>query len=219
VDQLAARATGLVDREVAVLDQERDLERRPLGEAELALARVPHDPQPCQSGVDLEPGHAHHVVVVPEQRRALVHRVLEERSLAGSAEVFGPAIGGRRGETSVEMDDGMAGERGRVRVGRTAAQAWDALHGDPVWTGAEGSPGHDDRKLAPELVAPLDRDGLAALGLDRRAREAPVVRPDPRLGQVAVEPVRSWKQRHGEPALVRRRDQAPRQGQSVHERF
>jgi len=44
MDQLAGQPSGLVEAEVAVLDEQRHLERRPLGQAELALAPVPDDP-------------------------------------------------------------------------------------------------------------------------------------------------------------------------------
>ena len=96
MDQLAGQPPGAVEAEVAVLDQQRHLERRPLGQAEFALALVADDPQPRQPGVDAEPGDAHHVVVVPQQRRPLAHRVVEDGVLAGREEVFGPAVIRRR---------------------------------------------------------------------------------------------------------------------------
>ena len=82
VDEPPVSRPCVVDVEVAVLDQQRHLERRPLGQPELALALVADDPQPGEPGVHVELGDAHDVVVVPEQRRALVHRVVEDRRLA-----------------------------------------------------------------------------------------------------------------------------------------
>jgi hypothetical protein len=58
-------------------------------------------------------------------------------------------------------------------------------HGMPLrrppasrWYRLPGSGRHDNRQRAVRLVAPLHRDRLAALGLDRRARDHPVVAPD-----------------------------------------
>ena len=117
VDEPAGQPPLLVDVEVAVLDQQRHLERRPLGQAELALALVADDPQPREPGVDVELGDAHDVVVVPEQRRALVHRVVEDGVWPGSEEVLGPAVvrGGR--EPAVQVHDGVA-RSARPRCGR-----------------------------------------------------------------------------------------------------
>jgi hypothetical protein len=55
--------------------------------------------------------------------------------------------------------------------------------------GRHRSSRHGNRQRAVELVTPLHRDRLAALGLDRRARDHPVVAPDRRLGQVTVKSV------------------------------
>ena len=111
VDEPAGQPPVLVEVEVAVLDQQRHLERRSFRQLELALALVTHDPEPREPGVDVELGDAHDVVVVPEQRRPLVHRVVEDGGLARGEEVLGPAVvrGGR--EAAVQVDDGVAGQR------------------------------------------------------------------------------------------------------------
>src|SRR5207302_4370851 len=48
------------------------------------------------------------------------------------------------------------------------------------------------------LVPPADPDRLAPLGLDRWPRNQALVCPHPRLGQVAVEPVRRRANAHGQ---------------------
>ena len=92
MDQPAGQPPLLVEVEVPVLDQQRHFERRALGETEFALTLVADDPEPGEPGIDVELGDAHDVIVVPEQRRALIVRVVEERRLAGSEEVLGPAV-------------------------------------------------------------------------------------------------------------------------------
>ncbi len=121
MDQLAGQPPGFVEAEVAVLDEQRHFERRPLGQAELALAPVADNPEPRQPGVNVEPGDAHHVVVVPDQRRPLVHRVVEDGMLAGREEVFGPAVIRRRDQPAVQVHDCVTGQCGRVLVVRAAA--------------------------------------------------------------------------------------------------
>jgi hypothetical protein len=49
---------------------------------------------------------------------------------------------------------------------------------------------------------------VAALGLDRRARERPVVAPDARLGQVAMKAVRASPDPHRQTIVVVAREQA-----------
>ena len=78
VEQTACQSPLIVEDEVAVLDQQRHLERRPFGQTELALTIVADDPQPGQAGIDVQLGNAHDMVVVPEQRRPLVHWVVED---------------------------------------------------------------------------------------------------------------------------------------------
>ena len=218
MDQLAGQPSGPVEAEVAVLDEQRHLERRPLGQAEFALALVADDPQPRQPGVDAEPGDAHHVVVVPQQSRPLAHRVVEDGVLAGREQVFGPAVIRRRGERAVQMHDRIAAQCGRVLVGHAAAQPWDTLHRHPAGIGWSRSGRHHNRQRAIQLVAPLHRDRLAALGLDRRSRNRPVVAPDRRLGQVAVEAVRASANGHAQLAVLLGRDQPLRHQKGVSER-
>jgi hypothetical protein len=50
------------------------------------------------------------------------------------------------------VDDGVTGQRRRVRVGDAAAQAGKALHGDAVVVGGSGSDRHHDRELSVEFV-------------------------------------------------------------------
>ena len=69
VQEIARETAVLVGVEVAVGQQKRELVRRPRGQLELPLALVAHDPETREAGVDVEAGHAHDVVVVPEHRR------------------------------------------------------------------------------------------------------------------------------------------------------
>jgi hypothetical protein len=71
----------------------------------------------------------------------------------------------------------VTGQRGRVLVGPAAAQARDTLHRHPAGIGCLRSGRHDHRQRAVQFVAPHHRDRLAALGLDRRARDCPVIPP------------------------------------------
>ncbi len=216
--QLAGQPPGLIQAEIAVLNEQRHLKRRPLGQAEVALALVADDPQPRQPGVDAEPGDAHHVVVVPQQRRPLAHRVVEDGVLAGREEVFGPAVIRRRGKPAVQVHDGVTGQRGRVPVRGAAAQARDTLRRHAAGIGHLRRGRHDDRQRAVQLVAPLHGDRLAALGLDRRARDRPVVAPDRRLGQVTMEPVHASANGHAQPAIPPGRDKPLRHREGVGER-
>jgi hypothetical protein len=109
VDQLAGEPTLEVLAEVAVLEQERHLEGRPLGEAEIPFLLVADDPQAGQPRVHREPGDAHDVVVVPEQRRSLAHRVVGDRVLAGREDVLRPAVVGSGGQPAVQVHDREAG--------------------------------------------------------------------------------------------------------------
>jgi hypothetical protein len=216
--QLAGQPPGLIQAEVAVLNEQRHLRRRPLGQAELALALVADNPQPRQPSVDAEPSDAHHVVVVPQQCRPLAHRVVKDGILAGRGQVLGPAVIRRRGEPAVQMHDRVTGQRRRVPVRGAAAQARDTLHRHAAGIGRLRSSRHDNRQRAVRLVAPGHRDRLAGLGLDRRARDRPVVAPDRRLGQVTVEPVRASANGHTQPAVLLGRDQPPRHRKGVSER-
>src|SRR4029077_215618 len=116
-----------IEVEVAVLDQERYLEGRSLWETQLALWLVAHDPQPGEPGVDVEPGDAHDVVVVPEQRRTLIHWIVEDCGLTGGEEVLRPAVVNGRGQATVQVHDRLAGQRCRVPVCGSTAESGDAL--------------------------------------------------------------------------------------------
>ena len=133
--ELAGEQTVPVLPEVAVLEQQRHLEGRPLGKAQLALAVVANDPQAGQSRVHGKPRDAHHVVVVPEQRRALVHRIVADRVLARSRDVLRPAVVGRRRQAAVQVHHREARQRHRVRIGDAAAQPRQALHRHAVAVG------------------------------------------------------------------------------------
>ena len=78
--------------------------------------------------------------------------------------------------------------------------------------------GHNDRKRANQLVLPLDGDGMAALRLDRRARDRSVIAPNRRFGHISVETMLSSPHADDQAAFILGRDQAPRHGQSVYER-
>jgi hypothetical protein len=82
----------LVDVEVAVLNQQRHFEWRSFRQPEVALPVVAHDPESREPRVDVELGDAHDVVVVPEERRALFHWVVEDGGLARGEDVLGPAV-------------------------------------------------------------------------------------------------------------------------------
>ena len=94
--ELAREPPVRVLPEVAVLEQHRNLEWRPLGKVQLALTPVANDPQARQPRVHGKPRTAQHVVVVPEQRRTLVHRIVADRVLARSRDVLRPAVVSRR---------------------------------------------------------------------------------------------------------------------------
>src|SRR5207237_9256691 len=74
------------------------------------------------------------------------------------------------------------------------------------------------RERPVQLVSPLDRHRLPALGLDRRPRNGAAEAPDARGGQVAVEPVRGRTNAHGQPAVALSRDQPRREWQGIDER-
>jgi hypothetical protein len=78
--------------------------------------------------------------------------------------------------------------------------------------------GHNDRKRANQLVMPLDGDRIAALRLDRRARDRSVIAPNRRFGHISVETMLSCPHSDDKAAFILGRDQAPRHGQSVYER-
>src|SRR6266487_1600598 len=74
-------------------------------EAEIPFLLVADDPQAGQPRVHREPGDAHDVVVVPEQRRSLAHRVVGDRVLAGREDVLRPAVVGSGGQPAVQVHD------------------------------------------------------------------------------------------------------------------
>src|SRR3989475_6873995 len=100
VNKAAGQPAMFVEVEVAVLNQQRYLERRPLWQTQLALALVAHDPQPSEPGVDVEPGDAHDVLVVPEQRRTLIHWGAEDSGLTGGKEALSPPVVNRWGRAT-----------------------------------------------------------------------------------------------------------------------
>ena len=108
----------------------------------------------------------------------------------------------------MQVDHRVAAQRARVTVRLAAAQARKALHLDAVRVGRRGCNGVGDREGAFQLVPPVDRDGLAALGLDRRAGDRPFEAPDARDGKVAVEAVLAGAYADGQPTVVLRREQS-----------
>ena len=208
VDEPARQLSSLVEVEVAVLDQQRHLERRSFRQLEIAFPFVMDDPEAREPRVDVELGDAHDVVVVPEERRALVHRVAEDGGLAGGEQVLGPAVVGGRRETAVQVHDSVAAQAGCVAVRLPAAQAGRALHGYAVRVGRPRRRRVDDGERALQLVPPLDRYRLPALGFDRRARNRSLEAPDARGRQVAVELVCSGAHAHDQPTVIFRRGQA-----------
>ncbi len=177
--QLAGEPAVGVLPEVAVLQQQRHLKRRRLGKVELTLALVADEPQAGKARVHGQLGHAHDVVVVPQQRRPLVHWVVADGVLAGSKDVLRPAIVRGGGHGAVQMDDRVAAQRGGIRIGRATAQTGQALDGDAVTVGLCGGERDSDRIQLVDLVAPEDPHRPATLGLDRRSWNPAVVRPHP----------------------------------------
>jgi hypothetical protein len=101
----------------------------------------------------------------------------------------------------------MPRQLGRVAVRLARTQARKALHGHAVRVHCLRGNSHGDGEGALQLVAPLDRDRLPALGLDRRAWNRPFEAPDARSGEVAVEPVVAGTHAHGQPAVMLRGEQ------------
>jgi hypothetical protein len=218
VHELAREPTLAVLAEVAVLKQERHLERRSLGELEGSLPVVADDPQARESRVHGEPGYAHDVIVVPEQRRSLAHLVVTDRVLTGREDVLRPAVIGRRRQSAVQVHDREPRERGGIRIASAAAETGNALHRDAVGAGLGRRDRDRDGQHPVELVDPLDPDPMAALGLDRRAGDAALVAPDPRLRQVAVKPMTAGAHVNLQPPPVLARQHAARQRQRIDER-
>ena len=209
----------VVEVEVAVLNQQRQLERRALGQPELALALVADDPQPGQPGVHVELGDAHDVVVVPEQRRALVHRVMEDGVLARREQVLRPAVKGSRGEAAVQVHDGVTGERGRLLVGRAAAQS---RHGTaPARRRRRAPRGRSSRRPAAGRRARCATRPSPAARARPRSSDPARFRRSPRSVTRADRDETGANRRACAPSAGRscsRRDQAPRHREGVDER-
>ena len=149
VDQLAGECAVAGHVEVAVGEQHWQLVRRALWERDLTFPVVTHDPQAGETGVHAESGHAHDVVVVPEQRRALVVRVGVDGLLTGGVNVLRPAVARSGGDPTVEVHNRIAGERGRGRIRLASAQARPALdrHAIGLVRGRDGDQdGHPQRQ-------------------------------------------------------------------------
>src|SRR5260370_12116649 len=187
VKKAAGQPAVFVEVEVAVLDQQRYLERRSLWQTQLALGLVAHDPQPGEPSVDVEPGDAHDVVVIPEQRRTLIHWVVEDGGLTRGEEVLRPAVVNGRVQATMQVHDRVAGQRFRVPVCGSTAESGDALYRHALRVCVRWGPGHHERERALELVSPLDGDRVSPLCLDRRAGDYPLVAPNLRYRQVALE--------------------------------
>src|SRR6266478_3249164 len=218
MNEAAGQPALFVEVEVAVLDQQRYLERRSLWQTQLALGLVAHDPQPGEPSVDVEPGDTHDVVVVPEQRRTLIHWVVEDGGLTRGEEVLRPAVVNSRGQATMQVHDRVAGQRCSVPVCGPTAESGEALYRHASRVCVRWGPGHHQRERALELVAPLDGDGVSPLGLDRRAGDHPLIAPNLRYRQVAVEAVLPRSYTHNETAVVILRDETLRQRQTIDER-
>jgi hypothetical protein len=186
VQQIACEPAVVVEVEVAVAQQERHLVRWSFGQLELSLAIIADDPQTCQTGVDVEARHAHHVVVVPEHRRTLVVRIRVEHRLAGGRDVFRPPIARGLGHAAVQVNDREARQTRRSWVGMAPASSRRALRRYPV-DGELGRDRDDDRQRCCEVVLPANLELHAPVDLDRRTRMGSAVGPDPRRREIAME--------------------------------
>ena len=189
MQKIAREAAVVGDVEVAVGEQQRHLVRRPFGQLELSLALVSHDPETRETRVDVEARHAHHVVVVPEHRGALLVRIHVEHRLARRGDVLRPAVARGGGHAAMEVDDRVPRQRRGGRVGRAAAAARQAL-GRHAVDRVLGRDRDDDGQRAREAVLPEHLEADAAAHLDRRAGHGSVVGPDPRGREVAMEAMR-----------------------------
>ena len=145
--------------EVSVCQQQRHLVGRPLRQVEFTLAFVVEHIQAGETGVDGEAGRAHHVVVEPQQRRALVIGVAVEGLLTRRRQVLRPPVARRRSEATVQMDDRVAAQCGGGGVGFPTAAPRTALHRHAVLI-CEAGRSHDrDRQDSLELVVPQHLDG------------------------------------------------------------
>src|SRR4051812_494398 len=99
------------------------------------------------------------------------------------------------------MDDRVTRQGGRVALRLAPAQARKALHWHAVRVGRLRGNGVQNGERPVQLVSPLDRHRLPALGLDQRARNRALEPPDARCGEVAVEPVFAGTYTHGELAV------------------
>jgi hypothetical protein len=212
VQQIPGQRAVVGGIEVAVGQQKRELERRPLRQLEFPLAFIAHDPEAREAGVDAEAGHAHHVVVVPEHCRPLVVRIRVERLLAGHGQVLGPAVARGIRHRAVEVDDGEARQCGRRRIGRAAASARRALRGHTVDCVIRRD-GDEHRQRAGEVVLPLNLERHAAVDLDRRSGQRAVVRPDPRGRKLAMEPMGRRFESNDQPGRLA--DDSPRRDREL----
>ena len=158
------------------------------------------------------------MVVVPEQRRTLIHWVVEDRGLTGGKEVLSPPVVNGWGQATMQVHDRVAGQRCCVPVCGSTAESGHALHRNASRVCVRWGTGHHERVGALELVSPLHGDRVSPLGLDCRAGDDPLVAPNLRYRHVAVEAVLSHPHAHNETAVMLLRDQALRQRQSIDER-
>src|SRR3989454_6096630 len=94
------------------------------------------------------------MIVVPEERRALVHRVVEDGGLAGGEQVLGPAVVGGWRETAVQVHDRVAGQAGCVAVRLAAAPARETLPRDAPCVRPPPRPPVGKRGTGPPLLSP-----------------------------------------------------------------
>src|SRR5712692_210456 len=140
---------------------------------QLALAGVAHNPQTRKAGIEVEPGDTHDVVVVPEQRTTLIVPIRVERPLAGRDQILSPAVARRLCQCAVQVRHCISTESCRVRIGRAAAAARQALNRNPARS-MDSSSGHDDWQQAGEAILPAQFDLSSTIDLDCWARNMTV---------------------------------------------
>ena len=123
--------------QVAVLDQQGDLVGAG-GQVQRGFLGIADEVQPGQTGIDVEAGDAHGMVVIPQQGRLLVVGVVARGDLAGQRGVLGPAIAYGSRATAMQMHHRPGLKTCHGRIGRPAAAAGLILR--LVW-GRDGGDG------------------------------------------------------------------------------
>lgn len=157
--------------EAAVLDGERHFERA-TWQVECSFGFIAEEVEAGESGVDVESGGAHGVVMVPECGRGLIVVVDVVAAAARNVPMFGEAVMFRAGVTAVEMCDGANfGVRGIEHVVVSAIEC--RIDGEEVFCG--------------QCAGEADTCSDAALGFDGDSGVAAVVAPDCGQRQATVQ--------------------------------